>query len=184
MKTLNIGVTVAVLAVTSTAYAGGTSVGTGWSNTVGTSASATASRHNNKTEAHGIAISAQSTNKGVTARVDTYTRTDTSKGKGTSASQGYFGATSKSVSVGSLSSSVGKSTGTSKNYSTGNGYVSKDKSKTNGNYIAYSATGKSNKQSLNIEVGSINNTSSSNTTSTFNQTTDYGSTYSSSDFNY
>lgn len=184
MKILHIGVTVTVLALTSTAHAGGTSVSTGWSNTTGSSASATTSRHNNKTQAQGIAISAQRIGKGVTARVDTYTRTDTSKGKGTSATYGSFGATSKSVSVGSLTSSVGKSVGTSTTNSTGNGYVSKDKSKTKGNYTAYSATGKSGKQSLNIEVGRINNKSSSNTTSTFNQTTAYGSAYSSSDFNY
>ena len=182
MKVLKIVTTLVVL--TSTAHAGGTNLSTGWSNTIGHSATATYSIHDNKTKAQGIAISSQRNKNGVNARVDTYTRIDESNGVGSSETFGTFTATDRSVSVGSLSSSVGSSAGTSTTNSTGNGYITRDSSKTKGNYVAYSATGKSKKYSANIEVGSVNNKSESMNVSTFNQTTNYGSTYSSSDFNY
>lgn len=181
MKTLITG----VLLVTSTAaLAGGTNTGTSFSHTTGHSVSDTRSYHSDNLKGNGITIAIQGNGNAATGRIETYTRKETSKGSGRSQTRGSFTSDSISSSVGVLTASVGVSSGISKTKSVGKGYKTKSKSQIKGNYATASAGAGNGKAAGNVETGKFNNKSGSTDVSKFNQTTNYGSTYSSIDFNY
>ena len=181
MKTLITGV---LLVVSASALAGGTNTGTSFSHTTGHSVSDTRSYHSDKLQGNGVTIAIQGNGNSATGRIEVYTRKETSKGSGRSKTRGSFTSNSVSSSVGVLTASIGSSTGVSKTKSVGKGYKTKSSSQLKGNYASLSMGAGNGKAAGNVEAGKFNNKSGSTDVSKFNQTTNYGSTYSSVDFNY
>lgn len=173
--------TIMMFAVSTLANAAGTNVSSGFSHTVGVSKTIIDQHGSYNEYGSGVSISYSYNGDGSDFRAERYTIETDTETQGNGVVFGSFQGVNHSSSAGILSANMGSSEGTSIKLMQSSTHTDVD---VDGYYIQISRSNTPGQHSYNRETGSFNSHDHEYASTGMASTTNYSSTYSSTDFNY